>query len=420
MPDGFESADRYLETVTLQGAQARYSIKQDEHGPVRKRIESELSVIAELGCADYFLVIWDALRHARQKGILIGAGRGSAAGSIVNYCLDITQVDPLEYGLLFERFLNTNRTLIPCPDIDVEGDERLWEEMLCYLPERYGFNHVAKIANHDCGIVISPVDLTQHFPTTTTTNSAGMPLLMINATALEVEEAGFLKFDFIPFNTLTIIRHTLENIKQAYNHDIDLSKIPLDDEATLQLYLNGATEHTFYMDSEGMRHILRQMPSISFADLVAVNALYSRDWMDEFIESKRGEIHINHPIAEVGHCLSETYGLLVYQEQIMQLAQVLADFTPNESDRLRKALAKKKVERPQWKEKFVRAATANGYDRELTLQLWQDWDTKTLYLFNKSHVVCHTMIAFQTAYLKAHFPTEYMAAARTTKKKCVR
>lgn len=420
LPDGFESADKYLETLTLQGAQVRYSIKQDERCPVRKRIECELSVIVELGCADYFLVVWDALQHARQKGILLGTGRGSAAGSIVNYCLGITQVDPLKYGLLFERFLNTNSSLYPCPDIDIDGDERLFDEMLCYLPHRYGKNHVACIANNPCGIVVSSENITKHFATTTNPNRVGEAVITIEAETREVEEAGFLKFDFLTLDALTIIRHTLENIRRNHNQEIDLSKIPLDDEATLQLNLSGQAEHTFGFNSEGMRRIMQQMPSISFADLIALNALYrpgSLDWIDEFIESKRGEIHINHPIAEVEHCLSETYGLLVYQEQIMQLAQVLAGFTPNENDRLRKALAKKKVNRPQWKETFVRSATENGYDCELINQLWQDWDSKAIYLFNKSHAVCYTLIAFQTAYLKAHFPTEYMAAVAQQKLK---
>lgn len=253
LPEGYGSADDYLKALTLQGMHQRYPQNEEDYPIINEwRIEQELSVIREIGCADYFLILWDALQHARQKGILIGTGRGSAAGSVVNYCLGITQVDPLKYGLLFERFLNTNPSYYPFPDIYTDGDERLFDEMLCYLPHRYGRNCVARIANHLCGIVISSEDITKHFETTTYINRDGEEIPMIMAKAMDVEDAGFLKFDFLSLDALTVMRHTLNNIKLRCNQDINLLQIPLDDAATLQLYREGQTTSTFQFDCEGM------------------------------------------------------------------------------------------------------------------------------------------------------------------------
>lgn len=419
LPEGFESADRYLAMLTMQGAQRRYpeseQYTREERLKIHERIESELGVIAEVGCADYFLVMCDALQYARQKGILIGPGRGSAAGSIVNYCLGITQVDPLKHDLLFERFFNTNRSFYPCADIDIDidGDERLYEEMLCYLPIRYGKNHVARIANNPCGIVISSEDITKYFATSYNTNRDGVAMLTIEADIRDIEDAGFLKFDFITFDVLTNIRRTLELIKLRSKHYIDLTKIPLDDNETLNIYNGGQTEHTFGFASNEMRRILQQVTSVTFADLVALNALYRpgpMEWISKFISCKRNKTTIKHHIAEVNTCLSETYGILVYQEQTMMLAQRLAGFIPNESDRLRKVLGKwnNMDAVARMKETFLRATMDKGYNSIHTAKLWKDIELSGRYQFNKSHAVCYTLIAFQTVYLKAHFPMEYM------------
>lgn len=411
LPDGIDSADQYLRMLTIQGMKHCYH--NDGESKIRERIEHELSVIAQLGCADYFLIIWDALQHARQEGILIGPGRGSAAGSIVNYCLGITQVDPLKHGLLFERFLNTNKSHYPLPDIDVDGDERLYEEMLCYLPERYGKNHVAIIENYPCGIIISPIDVAKYFSTTTYTNCEGVELPMIQAKISDVEDAGFLKFDFFTLDYITVIRDTLNLVKSRCGINIDPLKIPLDDAETLLLFHSGHTEAIFQFGSKGMRHYLQKMPSVTFNDLVAINALYrpgTREWIPDFIACKRGEKRIEQPIIEMGTLLSETYGLTVYQEQLMYVAQLIAGLTPNESDHFRKGMCKKKTTRLKLKLKFIEGGMKNGH--EAIESLWQNWKSKSIYPFLKSHAVCHTLIAFQTAYLKAHFPTEYMTALR--------
>lgn len=412
LPEGYDSADEYLRTLTLQGMQRRYSEDKENSAIVKERIEYELSVIHALDSADYFLIVWDALLHARKKGILIGPGRGSAAGSVVNYCLGITQVDPLKYGLLFERFLTTNRSI--APDIDTDGDEQLFDEMLCYLPRRYGRNHVARIANHVCGIVISSEDVTKHFPTTSFINRDGEAMPVIMAKGGEVEDAGFLKFDFLWMEILTTIRCTIENIKTAH----EIEQISLDDAATLKLYREGKTARTFEFNSKGKQCILRQMSSITFLDLVALYALYRPGpwaWIPDFIARKSGKQAMDYPNTAAQKYLSETYGLTIYGEQIMQLSQTLADFTPNESDRLRKSLQKKTSDCPYLKEKFVSGATAKGYSRNLMEQLWQEWEAGGSYAFTKSHAICYTLIAFQTAYLKAHFPAEYMAAYHALK-----
>lgn len=406
LPNGFDSADQYLRKLVLHGMKRRYP--NDEDSKVRKRIELELSVIEQLGCADYFLIIWDALQYARQQNILIGPGRGSAAGSVVNYCLDITQVDPLKYGLLFERFL----TLQGYPSIDIDGDVRLRDEMLCYLPKRYGKNRVAIIENDLCGIIISPVDITRHFDTTIYKNNKGEELLLIKSEVSDVKEAGFLRLNFLTLDSLTVIHHVLENIKTQYKLDINLSQISLDDADTLELYRNGLTASTFVFDSERIRKLLQQMRPASFTDLVALNVLYSPGLLDripDFIVRKYDDKPMESPIAEIKTILSETYGLTVYQEQIMQISQTVADFTPEESDKLRKAVMKRKtIDIARFKEQFVNIATKKGYKHEFVTRLWLEWEK--WYLFNKSHMVCYTLIAFQTAYLKAHFPNEYMAA----------
>lgn len=418
LPDGFGSADEYLKELVNRGARQRYGqdkpngCVQTEYSKAAERIGRELGVIAELGCADYFLVLWDALRHARQEGIAIGPGRGSAAGSIVNYCLGITQIDPLEYGLLFERFLNTNRSYYPCADIDIDGDERLREELLCYLPKCYGKNHVALIANHACGIVISPVDVTQRFHTTTYMNRDGETLPVIEAKISEIDDARFIVFHFLYLPELSVIRDTKTFVEQRKG--ITIKDIPLDDADTFRLFCEGQTVSTFQFDSEGISKWLRELQPTSICDLVALDALYRpgvMDWIPDFIARKHGEKPAACALPAMEECLKDTYGMVVYQEQIMQLVQTLADFTPNESDRLRRAFMKRKEEDvAHFKNLFIEKATTKGCEREQIEQMWEDWNRIGCYLFNKSHAVCYTLLGYQTAYLKTHYPVEYMAA----------
>lgn len=413
LPDGIDSADQYLRMLAMRGMKHRYpNVGKSE---IRKRIEYELCVIAKKSCADYFLIIWDALQHARQKGILIGTGRGSSAGSIVNYCLGITQVDPLKFGLLFERFLTPNG----CPYIDIDGEERLRDEMLCYLPKRYGKRHVAIIENDLYGIIISSIDIARYFNTTTYTNGEGVEMPMVQAKISDVEDAGFLIFNIHSLDSLTVILYALKNIKAQCNLDLDLSQIPLNDTDTLQLYCKGEAASTFLFSSEGMCNILRKVTSITFFDLVALYCLYRPvplDWIPKFIARKNSEKPIIYPIAEMESILSETYGITVYQEQIIQAFQTLADFSPNDSNKLRKAFSKRKtVDIVRFKEPFMKTAIAKGYNYDVISRLWQSWETMGCYLFMKSHAVCYTLIAYRTAYLKAHFPKEYMAAYEQSK-----
>lgn len=283
--------------------------------------------------------------------------------------------------------------------------------MLCYLPKRYGKSHVAIIENDACGIIISSIDITRHFNTTLYKNNESEELLMIKAKVSDVEDAGFMRFNFLTMDYLTVIRDTLNLVKSQCGIDINLLKIPLDDAETLQLFHSGQTKSIFQFKSNGMCHNLQQMPTVTFNDLVALNALYrpgTLEWIPDFIACKRGEKRIEQPIIEMEALLPETYGLTVYQEQIMLAAQLMAGFTPNESDHLRKELCKKKTTRFGLKPKFIEGGVKNGHDN--IESLWRDLDSRACYLFNKSHSVCYTLIAYQTAYLKAHFPNEYMTA----------
>lgn len=326
--------------------------------------------------------------------------------------MNITQVDPLKYGLLFERFLNTNRSIFP--SIDIDGDVRLRDEMLCYLPKRYGKKRVAIIENDLCGIIISPVDITKHFDTTIYKNNEGEEILMIKSEVSDVEEAGFLRFNFLTLDSLTVIYHVLDIIKTQCKLDINLSQIPLGDAATLELYRKGQTTSTFVFDTERIRDFLQHMQSTSFTDLMALYALYRPVLLDripDFIERNHDDKLMESPITEIKTILSETYGLTVYQEQIMQISQTVADFTPEESDKLRKAVMKRKtIDIDRFKSQFMNIATKKGYKHEFVTRPWLEWDKWGMYLFNKSHTVCYTLIAYQTAYLKAHFPNEYMTA----------
>lgn len=328
LPYGFSSADEYLRDLVSRGARVHYG--HDIDSPmqtVAERIDRELGVIAKLGCADYFLVLWDALRHARQEGI-----------------------------------------------------------------------------------AISPVDIMQHFSTERYINRDGEELPMICEKTQEIEDKGFLIFHFLHLPELSVIRNTKMFVEQRKN--ISIKDIPLNDADTFKLLCDGQTVSTFQFDGEGISKCLRELQPTSFSDLVALNSIYRpgpMEWLPDVIARKHGEQPAAASIPAVEKCLKETYGFTAYQEQIMQLSQALANFTPYENDRLRKALWKKK-DVARFKKLFIERATAKGYERETIELLWSDMERRGSYLFNKSHSVCYTLIAYQTAYLKAHFPTEYMAA----------
>jgi DNA polymerase-3 subunit alpha len=485
IPEGFADSNEYLRHLTYAGASERYPILDER---VRERIEFELEIIKKMGFPGYFLIIWDVIRAAREMGVSVGPGRGSAAGSVVAYCLKITDIDPIKYDLLFERFLNPDR--ISMPDIDIDFDEDGREKVLEYVVKKYGEKRVAHIitfgtmapkmairdvarvlklplpeANrlakiipetpgisfkeayervpsliqerhsdneliaetlkhaevlegsvrhtgvHACGIIISKNDLEDHIPIC---RSKDTNLNVTQYDGSHIESVGMLKMDFLGLKTLSIIKDTLENIKLSRGIEIDINKIPLDDPLTYELYSRGDTTGLFQFESDGMKKYLKVLKPNRFEDLIAMNALYRpgpMDYIPSFINRKHGREHIEYDIPVMEVYLKDTYGITVYQEQVMLLSQLLAGFSKGMADSLRKAMGKKIASMmDQLKIKFIEGCTQNGYDQKIAEKIWRDWESFAHYAFNKSHSTCYAYISYQTAYLKAHFPAEFMAA----------
>ncbi|TFH37904.1 MAG: DNA polymerase III subunit alpha, partial [Bacteroidia bacterium] len=485
IPEGFGSKDEYLRHLTYEGAAKRWSEIDDD---LRERIDFELGTIAKMGYPGYFLIVQDFLNAARAMGVSVGPGRGSAAGSVVAYSLRITDIDPIKYNLLFERFLNPDR--VSMPDIDIDFDEDGRELVLNYVVNKYGHDHVAHIITfgtmaakmairdvarvqklplsdadrlakmipekpgttfarafedvpelarernsgdpliaqtlqyaealegsvrqtgvHACGIIISRDPLDQHIPISTAKDTN---LYVTQFDGNHVESVGLLKMDFLGLKTLSIIKDAVENIRLSKNVEIDIASIPLDDETTFQLYSRGETTALFQFESDGMKKHLRDLKPNRFEDLIAMNALYRpgpMEYIPKFIRRKHGLEEIDYPLPEMEKNLKDTYGITVYQEQVMLLSQELAGFTKGEADSLRKAMGKKKRDiMDKMKLKFVEGCASREHDPEIVEKIWTDWEAFAEYAFNKSHSTCYALVSYQTAYLKAHYPADFMAA----------
>jgi DNA polymerase III subunit alpha len=487
IPQEFDTEDDYLRFLTYEGAKKKFP---ELTQAVRERIDFELETIRKTGYPGYFLIVQDFTSKAREMGVSVGPGRGSAAGSAVAYCIGITNVDPIKYDLLFERFLNPDR--VSLPDIDIDFDDEGRDRVLRYVIDKYGKNQVAQIitygtmaakssirdcarvmelplseANilakmvperpgtsldsafeevkeladakkgndlkaqvlkqavvlegsvrntgvHACGVIITPDDLTNFVPVATAKDSDMLVTQFDNSV---VESAGMLKMDFLGLTTLSIIKTAIRNIKKSKGIQIDIDEIPLDDTNTYQLFQRGETTGTFQFESVGMQKYLRQLKPDKFEDLIAMNALYRpgpMEYIPAFINRKHGREPIQYDLPVMSEFLAETYGITVYQEQVMLLSQKLAGFSKGDADVLRKAMGKKqKAVLDKMKDKFIAGCKTNGHDASICEKIWTDWEAFAQYAFNKSHSTCYSLVAYQTAYLKANYPAEYMAAVLT-------
>src|SRR5512133_69105 len=485
LPEGFSDNDEYLRHLTYKGAQARWGTITNEYA---ERLDFELETIRKMGFPGYFLIVQDFLRAAREMGVSVGPGRGSAAGSAVAFCLRITDIDPIKYGLLFERFLNLDR--ISMPDIDIDFDEDGRDSVLKYVVNKYGHDKVAHIITfgsmaakmairdvarvqklplpdadrlakliperpgitikeaytevpelakeressnkliaqtlkyaevlegsvrqtgvHACGIIIGKDSLDNYIPLCTAKDT---DLYATQYDGSHVESVGLLKMDFLGLKTLSIIKDAVDNIKKARGIEIDIDNLPLDDKKTFELFSNGETTAIFQFESTGMKRYLRDLEPNRLEDLIAMNALYRpgpMEYIPKFIRRKHGTEKIDYQIPVMEKYLNDTYGITVYQEQVMLLSQELAGFTKGEADSLRKAMGKKKRSiMDEMKLMFQEGCAKNGYDEATVNKIWSDWEAFAQYAFNKSHSTCYALVAFQTGYLKAHYPAEYMAA----------
>ncbi len=501
VPEGF-TPDTYLEHIAWQGLEKRKKKMQTSPKPPKhpledyeQRLHKELEIIKKMGFSSYFLIVWDFVKYAKDKGIPVGPGRGSAAGSLVAYCLEITDVDPLEYDLLFERFLNPER--ISMPDIDIDFCVRGREDLINYVAQKYGKDHVCQIITfgtmasravikdvgralglplsqvekisklipppfrgrnikieealqkvpelkqitesdpqiaelidiakrlegsarhasiHAAGVVISPVALYEIIPITTSSNKTSGKELVSQYAMTDLEKVGMLKMDFLALTTLTIISDCLKLIKEKKGITLNWEEVPLDDPATMQIFAEGKTEAVFQFESEGMKEICRRLKPRNIEDLAALNALYrpgplDGGMVDDFIERHHGKKKVTYILPEMKGILSNTHGIIVYQEQIMMLAQKLAGYTLGEADMMRRAMGKKKKEEMQMhEERFITRAVERGIPQEKASQIFHLMQQFADYGFNKSHSVAYAYLAFQTAYLKAHFPAFFYAA----------
>ena len=490
----------YLAKLAIDGAHKRYGEVLDEE--TETRIKFELHIMKTMGFPGYFLIVQDFIRAAREElDVSVGPGRGSAAGSAVAYCLGITQIDPIKYDLLFERFLNPDR--ISLPDIDIDFDDDGRGRVLNWVTQKYGKEKVAHIitygtmatkmalkdvarvqklplalANqlckwiperipdpndkekllkinlrnainavpelkeaeessdpvmrdtikyakmlegnvrgtgvHACGTIICRDDITDWVPVSTALDKeTGESMLVTQYEGSVIEDTGLIKMDFLGLKTLSIIKDAVEVIEQTHGVKIDIDNIPIDDKKTYELYCAGRTIGTFQFESPGMQKYLRELQPSTFEDLIAMNALYRpgpMDYIPDFIDRKHGRKPIEYDIPIMERYLKDTYGITVYQEQVMLLSRLLGNFTRGESDSLRKAMGKKiKSKLDELKPKFIAGGKSNGHDEKVLEKIWADWEKFASYAFNKSHATCYSWVAYQTAYIKAHYPSEYMA-----------
>ncbi|PCJ95528.1 MAG: DNA polymerase III subunit alpha [Flavobacteriaceae bacterium] len=495
---GKRGENAFLRHITYEGAKIRYTEITDE---ITERLDFELKTIENSGYPGYFLIVEDFIREARNMDVSVGPGRGSAAGSVVAYCLKITNIDPLKYDLLFERFLNPDR--VSMPDIDIDFDDEGRGRVMDYVINKYGSNQVAQIITygtmaakssirdtarvldlplndadriakliptmsklgkifgvpaaelkkkfraeelekvnellnisegddleaetvnmarmlegslrntgiHACGVIITPSDITNFVPVATAKDS---DLYVTQFDNSVVESAGLLKMDFLGLKTLTLIKDTVKIVKAKHGIDLVPDDFPLDDEKTYELFQKGDTVGVFQYESVGMQKHMKDLKPSVFDDLIAMNALYRpgpMEYIPSFIARKNGEEEITYDLPEMEDNLKETYGITVYQEQVMLLSQRLASFSKGDADVLRKAMGKKIFALlEKLKPQFLDGGEKNGHPREILEKIWKDWEAFASYAFNKSHSTCYAYIAYQTAYLKAHYPAEYMAS----------
>lgn len=500
---GKKGENKYLKHLTYLGAEKKYKSITDQ---IKERLDFELSIIEKTGYPGYFLIVQDFIAAARSMGVSVGPGRGSAAGSAVAYCLGITNIDPIKYDLLFERFLNPDR--VSMPDIDIDFDDEGRGRVMEYVIDKYGANQVAQIITygtmaakssirdtarvldlplsdadkiaklvptitdkklntlnkliaadeqllreklrsedvekthqlkqlsqgndllgetiqqakllegsirntgiHACGVIITPDDITNFVPVSIAKDSDLWVTQFDNSV---VESAGLLKMDFLGLKTLTLIKDTVKLVKETRNIDLNPDDFPIDDEKTYQLFQRGETVGIFQYESAGMQKYMKELKPTVFADLIAMNALYRPgplEYIPSFIRRKHGLEPISYDLDDMEEYLKETYGITVYQEQVMLLSQKLAGFSKGEADMLRKAMGKKQKDvLDKMRPKFIEQASEKGYDTEKLAKIWQDWEAFASYAFNKSHSTCYAWVAYQTAYLKANYPAEYMAA----------
>lgn len=450
LADVVKNENEYLEYLVWKGADDRYGFDLSEE--IEGRITYELNVIKKKGVAGYFLMFWNIVRTAREElGVLVGPGRGRTPGSIVAYCLRITDIDPIRYGLLFERFYSTQSKGLPDIAIDVESEGR--QKVITWLKKYYGEKCVAHIITQGTtglkytmadlqrmermpietynahqryipenerhigigaiSIIIAPEDISNIVPVFEVFDkSSGEKLRAIANDDSAIKDAGLVRIGLLGLNVLSVIKSCVSRIKKTTGKEIDMKAIPLDDEATLKVFNEGNTIGVFLFESTGMRMKLRKLKSLSFNDLVAAEALYRPGTMGLFgrlIDRINGEEKISYLLPEMEQCLGSTYGLTIYQEQIIQLSQILAGFFPGESAVLIRAICLKKKDILDWLEiQFMDGGMKNGHPKETLAQIWNDWVTDGRLCFNKSHAVSHSWVAFQTAYLKAHYPAEFM------------
>jgi DNA polymerase-3 subunit alpha len=504
VPPAFVNQEAYLDHLTWEGARKRYDTITPE---IEERINFELFTIKTMGFAGYFLIVSDFIVAGKKLGVFVGPGRGSAAGSVVAYCIGITNIDPIKYNLLFERFLNPDRKSMP--DIDTDFDDEGRQKVMDYVVDKYGKNQVAQIitygtmaakmsikdvarvmdlplaesnglaklvpdrpgtslrkvlkspvtgpkslteegvgaddiANilklreiyngddirskvlheaeilegsvrntgiHASAIIIAPKDLMELIPVATSKDSE---LWLTQIDGSNIESAGVLKMDFLGLKTLSILKTALRLIKQNHGIEIDLDGLPLDDDITYKLYQRAETNGTFQFESGGMQKHLRDLKPDKFDDLIAMNALFRPGpmaYIPDYIERKHGRQEIHYDLPEMEEFLEDTYGITVYQEQVMLLSQKIAGFSKGDADVLRKAMGKKqRAVLDKMKEQFIEGAKKNNHPVSKLEKIWTDWESFAQYAFNKSHSTCYALVAYQTAYLKAHYPSEYMAA----------
>ncbi len=496
---GKRGENALLKHLTFEGAKGRYPDLTDV---IKERLDFELMIIEKTGYPGYFLIVEDFIKEAQRMDVSVGPGRGSAAGSAVAYCLGITNIDPIKYDLLFERFLNPDR--VSLPDIDIDFDDEGRQRVIDYVINKYGANQVAQIitygtmaakssirdtarvldlplpdadriaklipniklnnifgdddksvakvkalrseefenitqlrklaegsgmesqtinqalalegsvrniGTHACGVIITPEDITNLIPVAT---AKGTDMYVTQFDNGVVEDAGLLKMDFLGLKTLTLIKDTVKIVKAIHNIDLVPDDFPLDDLKTYELFQRGETIGIFQYESAGMQKHMKGLKPTEFADLIAMNALYRpgpMEYIPSFIDRKHGREEIAYDLPEMEEYLKETYGITVYQEQVMLLSQKLAGFTKGEADMLRKAMGKKIFALlEKLKPKFIEGGKKNNHPEEVLEKIWKDWEAFAAYAFNKSHSTCYAFIAYQTAYLKAHYPAEYMAS----------
>ncbi len=450
LADVVKNENEYLEYLVWKGADDRYGVDLSEE--IEGRITYELNVIKKKGVAGYFLMFWNIVRAAREElGVLVGPGRGRTPGSIVAYCLRITDIDPIRYGLLFERFYSTQSKGLPDIAIDVESEGR--QKVITWLKNYYGEKCVAHIITQGTiglkytmadlqrmermpiemynarqryipenerhigigaiSIIIAPEDISNIVPVFEVSDkSSGEKLRAIANDDSAIKDAGLVRIGLLGLNVLSVIKSCVSRIKKTTGKEIDMKAIPLDDEATLKVFNEGNTIGVFLFESTGMRMNLRNLKSLSFNDLIAAEALYRPGTMGQFgrlIDRINGEEEISYLLPEMEQCLGSTYGLTIYQEQIIQLSQILAGFTPGESAVLIRAICLRKKDILDWLEiQFMDGGMKKGHPKDILEQIWNQWKTEGCKIFYKSHSTCYTMMAFQTAYLKAHYPAEFM------------